>query len=407
LLKILKKTLLIVFLFFPLLTPLAYADEGGWTDVVGEIEAVLQSAEQAYEEGRSQEAKSSVSRAYFDIFEGSGMESAISVHLSPARKTELESIFGSVRGAIGAKKPLPDVKKRTEALVAALTRDAAKLPPKGGANGRPAESPYSLFFNSFIIILREGFEAILVISALTAYLTKSGHRDKTWTVYKGALIALVASIITAVVLQKAINISGAGREALEGITMLVATAVLFYVSYWLISKMEVARWQHYIKSRIDNSLSNSNVLALGFAAFLSVYREGAETVLFYQVLHSSSDGNSEMILAGFALGVVILAGVFLLVKYGSVKVPLAPFFAVTSALLYYLAFSFAGRGILELQEAEWISSTPIDVVPTVTFLGIYPTLQGITLQGVMLLALIIALAYSFILRPIKEKATAS
>ena len=383
----------------------ALAADNGWQDVVNDIEATLNRGVVVYAEGRVEDAKASVSEAYFNLFEGKGMEAAIGSHISSERVSELEFMFGAIRGAIKANAPVSDIRERIHLLVKALREDVDKLPKKGGDRQDRKESPYALFFNSFVIIVREGFEAILIISALTAYLTKTGYRDKVKTVYGGAVMALVASIFTAVLLQTVINISGAGREALEGITMLLATAVLFYVSYWLITKIEVTRWQHYIKSKIESSLSRGNIIAIGFAAFLSVYREGAETILFYQALYSSSNGDVSAIVTGFASGSLLLIGIFALIKYGSVRIPIGPFFAVTSTLLYYLAFTFAGKGILELQEAEWISSTSIEGLPAVGFLDFYPTWEGIALQAILVLALIIAVVYSFVLRPYREVET--
>lgn len=380
----------------------AFAGEKRWTNVVHVIEGILNKGADAYAEGRIDNAKASVSEAYFSAFEGSGMEAAVGLYISADRKTLLESMFNDIRKAMLANAPVNDVKGKISLLAMALENDGKKLPEKGEGKEGPL---YTAFFNSFIIILREGFEAILVISALTAYLTKAGQKDKVRTVYKGAVAALIASVITALLLQKVIAISGAGREAIEGVTMLFATAVLFYVSYWLITKIEVAKWQHYIKSKVESSLSRGNMFALGFAAFLAVYREGAETILFYQALYSTSDGNSAAIIAGFAAGSLFLIGLFILIKYGSVRIPIGPFFAVTSALLYYLAFTFAGKGILELQGAEWISSTSIEGFPTIGLLGIYPTWEGILLQGGLVILLIAAISYSFILRPYKETIT--
>jgi high-affinity iron transporter len=382
----------------------ATAADNRWNSVVNEIEAALSRGSDAYAEGRAEDARASISDAYFNLFEGKGMEAAIGSHISSARVSELESMFGAIRGAIKANAPASDIKERINLLVKALREDVEKLPKKGGARRDRKESPYTLFFNSFIIIVREGFEAILIISALTAYLVKTGKADKIGTVYRGAGIAIIVSIVTAVLLQTVINISGAGREALEGITMLLATAVLFYVSYWLITKIEVTRWQHYIKSKIESSLSRGNITLLGFAAFLAVYREGAETILFYQALYASSDGNASAMVAGFVSGSLILVGIFALIKYGSVRVPIGPFFAVTSTLLYYLAFTFAGKGILELQEAEWVSSTPVEWIPTIGLLGIYPTWEGVLLQGVLMVLLMVAVVYTFLLRPFREKA---
>jgi len=399
---LLKRIFCVALISICLVVSSAVAGEKGWREAVNEIEGTLNKAGDAYAEGRTDDAKASVSEAYFNGFEGSGMETAVGVYISTDRKTELESMFSDIRNAVTAHASVDDVKKKISLLAQALGNDARKLPEKREGS---KESPYTVFFNSFIIILREGFEAILVISAISAYLAKTGQKGKVKTVYKGAALALIASIFTAILLQTVIRISGAGKEALEGITMLIATAVLFYVSYWLITKIEVARWQHYIKSKVESSLTKGNILALGFAAFIAVYREGAETILFYQALYSGADAHGSAVIAGFAVGSLLLIGLFILIKYGSVMIPIGPFFAITSTLLYYLAFTFAGKGVRELQEVTWISSTPVEWLPTISFLGIYPTWEGMLLQAILILALLVAIVYSFVLRPYKEMIT--
>lgn len=390
----------VIFILFAFAS--VFAGEKRWADVAHEIGGILNRGADAYAEGRIDNAKASVSEAYFNGFEGSGMETAVGLYISTGRKSEMEFMFNDIRKAMAASASVEDVKEKIGLLAKALENDAKKLPEKG--EGKRA-SPYTVFFNSFIIILREGFEAILVISAISAYLAKTGQKEKVKAVYKGAGIAIVASIFTAILLQTAIKISGAGKEAIEGVTMLIATAVLFYVSYWLITKIEVARWQHYIKSKVESSLTKGNILALGFAAFLAVYREGAETILFYQALYSGADSHGSAVIAGFAAGSLLLIGLFTLIKYGSVRIPIGPFFAVTSTLLYYLAFTFAGKGIRELQEALWISSTPAAWLPAIGFLGFYPTWEGIALQIVLVMALLIAVVYNFVLKPYREMAT--
>lgn len=402
---VLKRTYCMAFMVTFFIFSYAFAGESRWSAVVNEIEALLNAGAGAYAAGGTGEAKVKISDAYFSAFEGKGMETAVRLHISSNRAYELEAMFGDIRKAINAHAPAAAVKEKVDLLAKALKEDSKRLPDKSGDKEGKKESPYAIFFNSFVIILREGFEAILVISALTAYLAKTENREKIAVVYKGAGIAVIASIFTAMLFQAVIHLSGAGKEAMEGITMLFAAVVLFYVSYWLITKIEIKRWQHYIKSKVEGSLTKGNMLALGFAAFLAVYREGAETILFYQALYSTSSGNGGAVIAGFAAGSLLLAGLFVLIKYGSVRIPIGPFFAVTSTLLYYLAFTFAGRGVLEMQNAFWISSTPAAWLPAIGFLGIYPTWEGMLLQTVLILALLAAVVYSFILRPYKEMIT--
>ena len=169
--------------------------------------------------------------------------------------------------------------------------------------------------------------------------------------------------------------------------------MLFYVSYWLISKSESTRWQAYINGKIDSALSTGSALTLGFAAFLAVYREGAETVLFYQAIAGQSNGDFAPIILGFLLGLAVLAVLYLLMRSASFRLPIGLFFGLTAGLLYYLAISFAGGGVLELQEAGWLSITPVAGIPTITWLGLYPTQETLLAQSLLVIPLFIALAW--------------
>ncbi|HKN64784.1 MAG TPA: c-type cytochrome, partial [Gemmatimonadaceae bacterium] len=149
---------------------------------------------------------------------------------------------------------------------------------------QPTGSGWEAFVQSFLIILREGFEAILVIGAVVAFLLKTGHRERLRAIWTGVALGLLASAVTAVVLKTVLGAMPASREIIEGLTLLVAVAVLFSVSYWLISRVEAAKWQQFIREKVTNALEHGGGKALAFVAFLAVYREGAETALFYQAL---------------------------------------------------------------------------------------------------------------------------
>src|SRR6185503_9393779 len=158
------------------------------------------------------------------------------------------------------------------------------------------------FWQSFLIIFREGLEAILVIGAIVAFLLKTGHRERLRSIWWGVGLALLASAGTAVVLVTILYAMPVAREIIEGITLLVAVAVLFSVSYWLISKVEAAKWQQFIHEKVTLALEHGGGRALVFVAFLAVYREGAETALFYQALFQEGRGNGIPIALGLLAG---------------------------------------------------------------------------------------------------------
>jgi high-affinity iron transporter len=244
-----------------------------------------------------------------------------------------------------------------------------------------------------MIILREGVEAILIITAIIAYLLKTDNADKLKIIYNGCITALVMSVLTAVLVKWVFKASAASQEVLEGATMLLASAVLFSVSYWLISKAEAQKWMSYIKDKVGSSLSSNSMRALWFAAFLAVYREGAETVLFYQALASDSTASGlTAIGGGFAIGSILLVGIYLGMRYGAVRLPIRPFFLITGALLYYMAFVFAGKGVMELISGKLFEPSLISWIPTISFIGVYPYLQTLIPQFLIILAAIVGLA---------------
>ena len=267
-------------------------------------------------------------------------------------------------------------------------------------------SPLNLFVESFVILVREGLEAILIVGALMTFLAKMGAANRRRDVHIGVGAAVGASVLTAVVLETIFQLSAAKREALEGATMMVATVVLFYVSYWLLSKMEVAKWNHFVKSKVQDALTSGSALALASAAFLAVYREGFETVLFYKALFlSGASGGVMPVIAGIVLGAVVLVVVYIGIYRFGVRLPLKPFFGVTSAFLYYMAFVFAGKGIAELQEGGLISTTVVTWAPRVPALGIYPTVESLAAQGLLLALLLAALVWTFLIQPRRTRVT--
>ena len=267
--------------------------------------------------------------------------------------------------------------------------------PKVVSLTRPTGNASEAFLQSLLIILREGFEAILVIGAVVAFLLKTGHRERLKSIWMGIGLGLLASGITAVVLRTVLLAIPASQDIIEGLTMLVAVGVLFSVSYWLISRVEAAKWQQFIREKVNNALEHGGGRALAFVAFLAVYREGAETALFYQALFNEGSHVVLPISLGIIVGFAALAIIFTLFYRYGVRIPLRPFFSVTSVLLYYMAFVFTGTGIRELQEGNAVPITLIRGFPTVEAIGLYPTWETVTAQMLLLALFVFAVAKTF------------
>jgi len=349
---------------------------------VAAVQAKGDSLVDGYDPAQKLPAMRGFSALYFEQFDGD-LENTIGAADS-ALKSELEAGFAQVIGQIRKGASPAEVRASWQSLRDGLD----KVPDRIGGGGA-----WATFLQSFLILVREGFEAMLVVTALIAYLRRSGAAEKAVVVYQGVGLAVVASLAMAWGMSTLFSMSGAGREAMEGGTMLLASAVLFYCSYWLFAKREAARWQSYVQGQIDQALSGGRLYALGFAAFLAVFREGAETVLFYQALAAGAPGQMPALLGGLAAAVVALAALYVAMRVLTFRLPLRLFFGGTAALLYYMAVSFAGNGVVEMQNGHVLTVTPLAGWPSVGWLGVYPTVEGVLAQAILIVPLLIALVW--------------
>ncbi|HEU4995419.1 MAG TPA: cytochrome c/FTR1 family iron permease [Gemmatimonadaceae bacterium] len=347
-----------------------------------EVLSLLEQALTASRAGRTSDAGDKAFDAYI-AFEP--MENPARAK-NPGLVATMERLFADFKGAVRA----GDVR------LAERARDAIEASmPSVLALTRPTGSGREAFWQSLLIILREGFEAILVIGAIVAFLLKTGHRERLRSIWWGVAWGVLASAATAIVLKTVLSAMPATREVIEGATMLVAVAVLFSVSYWLISKVEAAKWQQFIREKVTGALEHGGGAALAFVAFLAVYREGAETALFYQALFNEGAHVALPIALGIIAGGAGLAVIFTLFYRYGVRIPLREFFAVTSVLLYYMAFVFMGKGVRELQEGNLVSITIIPGAPHVEALGLYPTVETLLAQLVLISLFVFALVRTF------------
>jgi high-affinity iron transporter len=301
-----------------------------------------------------------------------------------ALASRAERRFAALREAAAARALTLD-DQYVELLATLDSTEAALTAPHTG---------WGLLAESFLLIVREGFEAILIVGAIMAVVLHAGSPRQRTSVRWGIVLALVASLATAALLDRLVAGAAAQREALEGGVMLVAAAVLFYVSYWLFSKVDARIWQRFVKEKIERAAASGSTLALASVAFLAVYREGFETVLFYKALFVTGGGSGAApITLGLAAGAVVLVALYVGIEKFGIRIPLRPFFAVTGATLYFMAFVFAGDGVKELQEGAIVSTTLIPGAPRWDFFGIYPTVESLALQGLVVLGLVIAVVW--------------
>lgn len=359
----------------------AFANEAAANSVI----ALLDSALEFAKAGRIESAADRALDAYI-AFEP--LETRAGAK-QPGLIAMMERHFADFKGAVRGR----------DIVLAQNARNAIALSlPRVVELTRPTGSGWVAFFQSFLIIFREGLEAILVIGAIVAFLIKTGNREKLRTVWTGVGLGLGASAVMAVVLQTVFRALPTTREVIEGITMLIAVVVLFSVSYWLISKVEAAKWQKFISEKVGTALDKGGGKALAFVAFLAVFREGAETALFYQALFTDGSSMTPLVL-GMVAGGIVLAVIFTLFYRFGMKIPLRPFFTATSILLYYMAFVFLGKGIRELQEGDAVGITIVNGLPSVPSMGIFPSLETVVPQLVLLVLFMFMIVKTFVPRP--------
>ncbi|MDR0548200.1 MAG: FTR1 family iron permease [Deltaproteobacteria bacterium] len=399
--------------------PLKASDFKSWAEVAEAMTVPLNAAHETYvASGDKVKSRDLVNEAYFQFYEKEGFERNVKSRVSGKRAATVEYKFARIKTKIKNGDPAEEVRAELDILIGWLREDAAALDgpsepvaAKATSDGQSGATPaagsgaaslqtsdaksqsssshaFAMFMAALGTLLREGFEAILVIAAIAAYLKRSGNDKSIPVVYKSAVGALVASVATAIGLQYLFDLSGQNQEILEGFTMLLATVVLFCVSNWMFSKAEAESWKRYIESKVQSAVTSGSAVALGAAAFLAVFREGAETILFYQAILNEAGADRGMVWVGFAVGSVGLAFIFMIIRHGTARLPLKPFFVGTSVLMFIMAIAFAGGGIKEFQEGDAIGVTEWAFMPTIDILGVYPTMET-TVPQIVLLALTI------------------
>jgi high-affinity iron transporter len=356
--------------------------------------ALLDESADLYREGRTDDAYTKALDAYLDGFEKAEPDLIVR---DKSLTTAIEADFSRYRNAIKAGAPAAEVEELNNKIQKSLLTAEQVL------NDDTPSSNILSFINSFTIIVREGLEAILIIAAIIAFMGATGARSQIRYIHYGWILALLAGILTWLLARTVISISGAQREVIEGVTSLVAAAVLFYVSYWLISKIEVRVWKRYIQGKVEKALSTGSVIALASVSFFAVYREAFETVLFYQALWFQSENSQAAVLWGLAAGALLLVVLFYVIFKLALRIPLKYFFSATSVFLYLLSFILLGKGINELQEAGIVGATPVGYIPHIDILGLYPTLETSLPQAMLLAAFVFALVWFEYVKREREK----
>jgi high-affinity iron transporter len=354
--------------------------------------------------GDVQSAHASARSAYLDSYEF--VEIPLR-SIDPDFTLEVEYQFATLRNLIKQEAPLEEIQD----VVIGIRRNLDES--ERLVSGIGTLAPSIAFTSSFAIIFREGLESVLILGAITTYLEASRNNKFKKYIYYGIIAAFVATAITWFVASFIIEISGANRELIEAIAALSATAVLFYVSFWVLNKIEHKKWMEFVKAKVWQATATGSVMVFVMLSFFTVYREGFETVLFYQAMSGFAKYMEIYVGLGFIAGIFSLLALYFVMRKLGRKLPLRALFGLTMGVGAYLSIAFFGNAIRELQILDIIPYTGlIGIIPRLDInlammTGIYPTLETIIAQAILLGIYLVASFYILIMRPRKEHQIAS
>ena len=323
--------------------------------------------------------------------------------IDPDFTLEMEIKFAELRNLIQAHAPYEQVESKVVEIRRGLDESERLV------SGTGILAPTIAFSTSFSIIFREGLESALIIGAILTYLEASRNNRFNKHVYYGIVIAIGATAVTWFIAEFIIDISGASRELIEAIAGVSAVAVLFWVSFWVLNKIETKRWIEFVKAKVWKATTTGSIVVFVLLSFFTVYREGFETVLFYQAMLSFAKYMEWYVVAGLVIGLAVIVGTAIVVRKLGRRLPLKVLFALTMGIGAYMSIAFMGNAIREFQELGYISTTHlIGTVPRLdinlaAMTGIHPTVETIVAQIILLAVYVVGSLYILIILPRRQR----
>jgi high-affinity iron transporter len=323
--------------------------------------------------------------------------------IDPDFTLEMEIKFAELRNLIQAHAPYEQVESKVVEIRRGLDESERLV------SGTGILAPTIAFSTSFSIIFREGLESALIIGAILTYLEASRNNRFNKHVYYGIVIAIGATAVTWFIAEFIIDISGASRELIEAIAGVSAVAVLFWVSFWVLNKIETKRWIEFVKAKVWKATTTGSIVVFVLLSFFTVYREGFETVLFYQAMLSFAKYMEWYVVAGLVIGLAVIVATAIVVRKLGRRLPLKVLFALTMGIGAYMSIAFMGNAIREFQELGYISTTHlIGTVPRLdinlaAMTGIHPTVETIVAQIILLAVYVAGSLYILIIQPRRQR----
>lgn len=380
----------------------AWAQDVGPEEAVDELQVARRLVDRSlelYESGRTEEAYVAARNSYLDHFEY--VEIPLRVR-DEGLTLAVEEDYAALRNLMDAEAPLDEVEAMAAEVRDGLNEVERTLSEPGIA------APLLAFGYSFTILFREGLEAVLVVAAILGYLEASRNTQYRGAVLKGVGAAGVATVLTLVAATLFVQLAPLQRELIEAGTALLAVIVLFYVSFWLVARLEQRRWMEFVKAKVWTAASTGSTVALVGVGFTAVYREGFETVLFYQALLSFAKGLLGYVTAGVMVAGVALGGIGWVIFKAGRRIPIKQFLTGAVVIVIILSVAFVGNAVRGFQEAALLSTTYLESLPRLPIFvaqltGWYPTRETILAQGALSLVYILGALWTLVIAPRRER----
>ncbi|MFA3781652.1 FTR1 family protein [Melioribacteraceae bacterium 4301-Me] len=347
---------------------------------IAEASKFLDDALIKYKSGKYEEALDQALSAYLERVEP--FEQQLSV-INSDLKTELEQIMTKIRNDIRAKRPeneLNDDIIRAKRLI-------------NNASSLLSSQNFSFWFSFLLaasILLREGLEAFLIIATILSVLKSLQTKHATKWVHYGWITALFIGILSMFFTNLLTALGAQSRELMEGIGSVLAVIILLYVGFWLHSKTEAKRWKEFIEGKIARMVEGNNKWGLALISFIVVFREAFESAIFLSAvsLESSTSGTNGVYFGAALTLIFVLILSWIAIKF-TARLPIKKLFQYSALTIAILSVVLAGKGVHALQESGYYSSTFIPYKINFSLLGIYPTIETIAAQVIVLVLTII------------------
>lgn len=382
----------------------ASAQEVTPAEAVDELQVARELVDESmelYEAGKIEEAYTAARNSYLDHFEY--VEIPLRVR-DEGLTLAVEEDYANLRAMMEAGAPIEEIEPVAAEVRQGLDEVERTLSEPGMA------APLLALTYAFTILFREGLEAVLIVAAVLGYLEATRNVQYRSAVLKGVGLAGVATVVVFILATAVIQLAPVQRELLEAGTALLAVAVLFYVSFWLVARLDHRRWMEFVKAKVWTAATTGSALALAGVGFTAVFREGFETVLFYQALISFAEGLLGWVAAGATIAAAALGVIGWVIFKAGRRIPIKPFLTTAVTMIMVLSVSFIGNAVRGFQEAAMIPVTFIESLPRLPIFlaqltGWYPTRETILAQAGLSLIYILGAVWTFVIMPRRRPKT--